>query len=454
MNGIKKILLYQLVAVSAYAGTFPPEAPAEGAEHPPNIILIMVDDMGYGGLSCYDNRYYETPEIDRLAEEGLLLTDYHSNGTVCTPTRAALMTGRYQHRTGCYRVCNADPEHEDHRRGLLTNEWTFAEALKEAGYTTAIYGKWHLGYDPKFNPVHHGFDEYRGFVSGNIDAHSHYDRMETFDWWRGDERKDDRGYHTDVLTEHTLDFIERNKERPFFVYLSHGAPHSPHQARGSEILRGPDKGKVPEWGIGEPEYTDIPGDKNWLFRHFILPVDEGVGRIRQRVEELGLAENTLIWFISDNGGTTRNWTTSPLTRGSKAKVYEGGHRVPGIVWAPGRIQADTSDELIVGMDIMPTCMALADVQAPAGHHLDGIDVGPALFDGKPLPPRTVFWGWGGEKRALREGPWKLVRNELYNLDDDPRETTDLAEKYPEKAQEMAKKQRAMFEEALSDSPYD
>jgi arylsulfatase A-like enzyme len=278
--------------------------------------------------------------------------------------------------------------------------------------------------------------------------------METFDWWHDDQLKNDPGYHTDVLTEHTLSFIERNKDRPFFIYLPHGTPHSPHQARGSEILRGPDKGKIPEWGKDEPEYTDVPGDENWLIRHFILPVDEGVGRIRQRIEELGLADNTIIWFISDNGGTSKNWTTSPQTRGNKAKMYEGGHRVPGIVWAPGRIQPGTSDELIIGMDIMPTTMAMANIAAPAGHHLDGIDVSPALLNGKPLPPRTVFWGWGGDKRALREGPWKLVRDELYNLDDDPRETTDLAKKYPEKAQEMAKKQRAMFEEALSDSPYD
>jgi arylsulfatase A-like enzyme len=364
------------------------------------------------------------------------------------------MTGRYQHRSGCHVVANADPQHEDHRRGLQQSEWTFAEAMKEAGYTTAIYGKWHLGYDPKFNPANNGFDEFRGFVSGNIDAHSHYDRMETFDWRQNGELKDDRGYHTDVLTEHTLRFIERNKNRPFFVYVAHGAPHSPHQARGSKILRGPDKGSIPEWGADEPEYTDIPGDQNWLIRHFILPVDEGVGRIRQRIEELGLADNTIIWFISDNGGTAANMTTSPMTRGSKAKMYEGGHRVPGIVWAPGRIQPGISSELIVGMDIMPTCMALANVQVPAGHHLDGTDVGPALFDGKSLPVRAVFWGKGGEKRALREGPWKMVRNELYNLDDDPRETTDLADQYPEKLQELSKKFEAMYNDALKDSPHD
>ena len=454
MHRLTPALLHLLLAASVYAGALPPGTPTESTERPPNIILIMADDMGYGGLSCYDNQHFKTPEIDRLAAEGLRLTDYHSNGSVCTPTRAALMTGRYQHRSGCYVVANADPKHADHRRGLRTNEWTFAEAMKEAGYTTAMYGKWHLGYDPKFNPSHNGFDEFRGFVSGNIDAQSHYDRMEIFDWWENDQLKEEPGYRTDLLTEHTLSFIERNKNRPFFIYVPYGTPHSPIQARGSKIQRGPDKGHVPAWGADEPEYTDVPGDKNWLIRQFILPLDEGAGKIRQRIEELGLAENTIIWFISDNGGTAANGTISPMTRGSKAKMYEGGHRVPGIVWAPGRIQPGTSSELIMAMDIMPTMMALVDVQAPAGHLLDGIDVGPAIFKGTPLATRTVFWGKGGDKRALRQGPWKMVRNELYNLDDDPRETTDLAEKYPEKLQEMSKLFEAMYNDALSDSPYD
>ena len=137
----------------------------------PNIIVILVDDMGYGGLSCYDNQYFKTPEIDKLASAGLLLTDFHSNGAVCSPTRAALMTGRYQYRSGCHVVINADRKHKDHQRGMPDKEWTFAEALKQGGYATAIFGKWHLGYKPKFNPINHGFDQFNGFISGNIDAH-------------------------------------------------------------------------------------------------------------------------------------------------------------------------------------------------------------------------------------------------------------------------------------------
>jgi len=428
------------------------KAPAKATTTLPNVIIILADDMGYGGLSCYDNPYFKTPEIDRLASEGLLLRDFHSNGTVCSPTRAALMTGRYPHRSGCHVVINADRSHVDHRRGMPDHEWTLAEALKEGGYKTAIFGKWHLGYKPEFNPIRHGFDQFNGFISGNIDAHSHYDRVLVKDWWQNQEVQDEPGYHTDLITEHTLRFIRENQDKPFFIYAAHGTPHSPHQARGSPVLRGPQKGKIP---AGEPptKYSNNPKDENWLIKHFVLPLDEGVGRIRRELVELGLAENTLLWFISDNGGTKGNYSTSLMTRGGKASLYEGGHRVPGIVWAPGRILPGTSSELIVGMDIMPTTLALAKIQLPDEIKMDGIDVGPALFKSRPLPERAVLWEKNG-KGALRVGSWKLVRNELYNLQKDPQEKQNLARRYPERVRHMQKKLEAIFETAMLESPYD
>lgn len=447
------ILMFRLISHSLICIVFFSCGVMAG-ERLPNIIVIMVDDMGYGGLSCYDNKHYKTPEIDRLAADGLKLTDYHSNGTVCSPTRAALMTGRYQFRSGCHVVINANPKHPDHVRGLDTKEWTFAEAMKSGGYATAIYGKWHLGYQSKFHPMLHGFDQFNGFVSGNIDAHSHHDRMGTSDWWQGQTLKDEPGYHTDLITQHTLDFIELNKEKPFFIYVSHGTPHSPHQARGSKIQRGPNKGKIPAWGEKEPEYTGKPGDENWLIKHFTMPVDEGVGRIRKKIEKLGLANDTIIWFVSDNGGTKGNHSTSLKTRGGKATLFEGGHRVPGIVWAPGRIVAGESSELVVSMDIMPTSMALAKVKAPADHQLDGIDVGGALFHKKKLPERPVIWGRDSSQVALRKGPWKLVGEALYHLEKDPQEKTNLASKYPEKVAAMNQERIAMYTEAIADSPYE
>lgn len=419
----------------------------------PNIILIMADDMGYGGLSCYDNIHYKTPEIDRLAADGIRLTDYHSNGAVCSPTRAALMTGRYQYRMGCHFVINADPEHPDYQRGIPASEWTFAEALKEAGYATAIFGKWHLGYHAKFNPVRHGFDQFNGFVSGNIDAHSHLDRMDTEDWWQNETLKDEPGYHTDLITQRTIDFMRAHADKPFFIYVSHGAPHSPHQARGSKILRGPNKGAVPPWGDQGVTYSDTPGDPDWLMKHFMLPLDEGVGRIRNEVEKLGLADNTIIWFISDNGGTEKNGTVSPNTRGTKGRTYEGGHRVPGIVWAPGRIQPGTSDELIASMDIMPTSLALANIAKPESIHFDGIDVGDVLFESKSLPERTMIWK-RAERTGLRKGNWKLVNDELYNLQTDPTESNNLASQYPERVKALTQEFETIFSEAVAESPYD
>lgn len=182
-------------------------------------------------------------------------------------------------------------------------------------------------------------------------------------------------------------------------------------------------------------------------------MDEGVGRIRRELNELGLAENTILWFISDNGGTKGNYSTSPMTREGKASLYEGGHRVPGIVWAPGRVTPGICSELIVGMDLMPTSLSIAKVNQPKGVVLDGIDVGPALFDSKPLPVRPVIWG-KGLVGALRVGPWKLVKNKLYHLGDDPTETKDLAAQYPQRLRQMVKKRQAIFTDAIEDSPYD
>ena len=418
----------------------------------PNLIIILADDMGWGGLSCYDNQFFETPEIDRLASEGLRLTDFHSNGTVCSPTRAALMTGRYQYRSGCHVVINADRSHMDHNRGMPDREWTLAEALKDVGYTTAIFGKWHLGYKPEFNPTRHGFDQFNGFISGNIDAHSHYDRVLVKDWWQNDEVDDEPGYHTDLITEHTIKFIRKNQDKPFFIYAAHGTPHSPHQARGSLIQRGPQKGKMPAGEISV-EYSNDPGDDDWLIKHFVLPLDEGVGRIRRELVKLGLAENTILWFISDNGGTKANYSTSPQTRAAKGSVYEGGHRVPGIVWAPGRILPGTCSELIVGMDLMPTSLSLAQVKRPEDVDFDGIDVGPALFQGKALPERAVIWGRNPEG-AIRVGSWKLVGNELYHLGEDPQERKNLADQHPERVRLMMKQRQKIFAQAIKDSPYD
>jgi len=428
----------------------------------PNIIIIMADDMGYGGVSCFDNQHYKTPEIDRLAEEGMKLTDFHSNGSVCSPTRAALMTGRYQQRSGLDNVVNADPAIPMHHVGIHDKEWTYPEAMKEGGYKTGIFGKWHLGYKPEYNPLNHGFDEFIGFISGNIDAHSHLDRVNTKDWWKGKKLMAEEGYHTDLINSHAIDFIDKHKDSPFFLYVAHGSPHSPFQARGSKIQRGASKGQVP---VGAPQetYSDKPGSDDWLMRHFVLPVDEGVGAIREKVIELGLADHTIILFISDNGADRNNGTDSKLTREKKGSFYEGGHRVPAVIWSPSKItKGSVSDELMLTFDLMPTSMKLAGISTPEGLEFDGRDISLALFENKTLPLTTTMWNRAFKGGALRQGDLKIVVNnvkggkatiELYDLSKDPQEKNNLANDQPEKTQAMRAIYDKMLSETRAENPY-
>ena len=200
----------------------------------PNIILILADDLGYGDPSCYSGQHLNTPNIDALADGGLKFTDFHANAPVCSPTRAALMTGRYQQRSGLEGVLSAR-NHRD--KGLAGSQITIAQILKQVGYATAIYGKWHLGYQPRFNPNRFGFDEFRGFVSGNVDYHSHIDQIGQEDWWENLELQPEEGYSTDLITQHGLSFIKRHADQPFFLYLAHECPHYPYQGRNDPAGR-------------------------------------------------------------------------------------------------------------------------------------------------------------------------------------------------------------------------
>ena len=399
----------------------------------PNIILIMADDMGDAGLSCTGNRAFKTPHLDQLAAEGLRFTDFHSNGAVCSPTRAALLTGRYQQRTGVDGVVNADPKVAYHHRALQLEEITFAEVMKDAGYATGMCGKWHVGYDRKFNPSRQGFDRFVGFVSGNIDYISHYDRMETFDWWHNLELNHEPGYSTHLINRHALKFIEDHKDAPFCLYVAHEAIHNPNQGPDDPAIRGPEK---------RPARELSPVDE--AVRAMTLAMDDGVGSIVAKLRELKLENETLVIFISDNGGTSQNKSTSNKLRGRKGSIWEGGHRVPGIAWWPGRIKPGSiTDETAIGIDLMPTMMALGGARLPDGHQLDGIDLSGLLLKGEPLPKRRLFWALEGDRgAAVREGPWKLVvtRNDpakLYNLKEDLKEANDRAADHPRLAGELA-----------------
>jgi len=397
----------------------------------PNFILILADDMGDAGLSCTGNPHFETPHLDRLAREGMRFTDFHSSGAVCSPTRAGLLTGRYQQRTGVDAVVNADPEHPDHGDALQHSELTFAEALSAHGYATAIFGKWHVGYSPEFSPVHQGFDEFRGFVSGNVDYHSHHDRMGTADWWNGDRLENESGYATHLITRHALRFIREHADEPFCLYLPHQAIHNPNQGPDDPPVRGPRK---------QPARELAPVDE--AVRAMTLALDDGVGELLAELEHLDIDERTLVVFLSDNGGTRQNRTTGAGLRGFKGSLWEGGHRVPALFRWPGKIpEGSASATPGITLDLMPTMLALAGSKLPDGHDLDGVDLSSTLLEGGALPARALFWEHG-PWTAMREGPWKLVRKgdaapSLFDLRTDPGERDDLAASHADRVSRMA-----------------
>ncbi len=390
----------------------------------PNFLIILADDMGYGDSSCYGG-WIETPCMEQLAAEGLRFTDFHSSGAVCSPTRAGLMTGRYQQRAGIPGIINADPKHRSHHTGLDPNEITFPRLLKQVGYTSAIFGKWHLGYHQRFNPLHHGFDRFRGYVSGNIDYISHYDRMGTYDWWEGLEHVEEEGYSTHLITKHSVEFIEQNRDRPFCLYVAHEAVHTPLQGPGDPPQRGPDKsgGKLEE------------RDAKETYRQMMIEMDNGIGEIREALIQAGIAENTLIFFFSDNGATEEG-SNAPL-RGGKGSVWEGGHREPAIAWWPGSIEPGTvTDQLSISLDLMPTMLDLAGAPLPENHRLDGISLEPLLLRGESLGHRQLFWNG----KAMRDDLWKLVTEpsgpQLFHLAEDIGETTNVAEEHPGRVRAM------------------
>ncbi|HKJ66972.1 MAG TPA: sulfatase [bacterium] len=397
----------------------------------PNIIFIMIDDLGYGDIGCYGSETNQTPNIDRLAQEGMMLTDYHTNGPMCSPTRAAFLTGKYQHRFG-KKFEGALSGTSDYNDGLPLDAYTIAEALRNAGYATGMYGKWHLGYQPPFLPNRQGFDEFIGLVAGDGDHHTHIDRWGRKDWWHNARLNMEKGYSEDLITGHSIEFIEAHRNTPFFLYVSHLSIHFPWQGPDDPPHR--EAGKVytdDKWGI-----IPNPDDVSPHVQAMIEAVDEGVGRIIETLRHLGLAENTLVIFTSDNGGyrhygdTHFNISDNGPLRGQKTEVYEGGHRVPFIAWWPGTIEpGSVSDELVMTMDMYPTFLELAGSERPSDLQLDGTSIASHLLERARIPDRAVCWKIG-DHRAVRQGQWKLCligdnNPELYNVSDDIGETVNL-----------------------------
>lgn len=419
----------------------------------PNIVLIVADDLGFGDLGCYGGRA-RTPNLDRLAAEGLRFTDFHSNGSVCSPTRAALMTGRYPHRLGIEHALPID--WGDNGIGSPENrrEVTVAARLQKAGYATAIFGKWHLGKHADSNPVRHGFDHFRGLLCGCGDYFAKLDRAGYEDWWNGPERQAEEGYVTDVLTGHAVRFVQASRHRPFFLYLPHLAIHFPWQTpedatlptrrKGGDFTRGT---PGPDSKLGPHAPEEIPD----TVVRMIEALDAGVGALMAALKAEGLDENTLVVFTSDNGGYLRygkdyshGISSNGPFRGQKGDVYEGGHRVAAIARWPGKIPAGrVTGTTAMSMDLPVTFLDFAGVQSPPDAlPVDGVSLRPLLLgsgEGEVAQdPRTFFWRNGpGKERAVRSGPWKLVRHpgrrppELYHLENDPAESVNQAGQQPE-----------------------
>ena len=312
-------------------------------------------------------------------------------------------------------------------------EITFAELLKSVGYTTGIFGKWHLGYHPRFNPDKHGFDLFRGYVSGNVDYLSHVDQTGVADWWDNSKQITEEGYTTHLITQHAIRFMEDNKEHPFCLYVAHEAPHYPYQGRKDEAERTVG---------GEFSSRGSRKDVAVAYKEMVEEMDKGIGRIVATLKRLGLERDTFIFFFSDNGANKNG--SNGVLRGFKGSLWEGGHRVPAIAYwrrkiAPGQ----TCGETTISLDLFPTSLALGNAAVPEGHKIDGVNLLPLLVENKSLGERSLFWAYRNQK-AVRQGSWKFVvssRNQgeeiaLFNLDDDISEKMNLAGKEPKRVRAL------------------
>lgn len=421
------------------------------AKEKPNVILILADDMGYSGITAFGGMGLSTPALDKLAAEGVICTNFHTNAPVCSPTRVSILTGSYQQRVGLNSIYQGkgvedglDPELHP----------SFVKELKKEGYRTGIFGKWHLGINPRFNPVYQGFDEFRGFLIGNIDMISHRNRMNQPDWWHNTTAYEEEGYATHLYNKYAVDFIRESKGKPFFLYLTHGAIHTPIQAPGDLPIRD---------GVNPPVYDNAKdlndAEYQRRYREMVKSIDVGLQMMVDELKKQGQLENTLIIFTSDNGAEPiadkKYFGANGFFNGAKNTLYEGGIRVPAIFYHPKSLQPHRTNEMMLTMDLMPTILEFCGIQN--NRKIDGISLLPVLTSNKSLPERDIFWanvGW----LAMQSGDWKLISKantaELFNLLIDPKEQHDLSSVYPDRLENMKKSANSWWNEVTKGTKFE
>ena len=392
--------------------------PAAGSK--PNIVVIISDDQGYADISF--NRHHpkevSTPHMDALAREGVFFTQGYISGNVCSPTRAGLMTGRYQHRAGIYTAGEGGS-------GLPLDERIFPQFLKPGGYVCGAFGKWHLGLTAEYNPAARGFDEFYGFLGRG--AHDYFKLGDPESpLYRGLDPIKDHGYLTTRLTEEAVSFIKRHKNEPFFAYLAYNAVHAPAQAPQEDIQR---------FDTGDPQRDILMA----MLKH----LDLGVGRVVETLKAENLWDNTLLFFLTDNGGSKAMHANNTPLRGFKQQNYEGGIRTPFVVSWPARFRGGrTCKTPIISLDILPTALDAAGLTSPKDRPFDGRSMLPLLRGEAKVLHENLFWseGGGSGEWAVRSGNWKLVairdQRELYDLASDPGEENNLAARYPERVTQL------------------
>ncbi|MDE7350199.1 MAG: sulfatase-like hydrolase/transferase [Muribaculaceae bacterium] len=423
----------------------------------PNIIFILADDMGYGDLACYGNKYIRTPNIDRLAATGTSFTQAYAGSGISSPSRCSLMTGKNSGNTRirdnqCYaggmtglKIQTNEDTTIVRRANLLPEDVTLGNVVGAAGYRTCLVNKWHLdGYDPGASPNHRGFDEFYGWTIATVHSNSpyyypyyrlHADSLINI---RENEHDAHVRHNTEISTDDAIAFIHRNKENPFFLILGYDAPHEPYNIDDTSWYD-----EQGEWSMNTKRYASL-----------VTHMDYNIGRLLGTLDALGLRENTIVIFASDNGAAVmaplKELNCGAGLKGRKGQLYEGGIRVPLIVNQPGRVPARQIDNLVYFADFMPTLARMAGSEDAVPSDTDGIDISP-LFFGHDIDTdsRPLYWEFPGKQRAIRYGGWKCVKVkkdaplELYRIKEDPAEEHNLAAENPDVVKELERMMRQL-----------